>query len=302
MRIVITSSAFDPANLPADFAHHDVVINEMGRRPDREELKALLAGGADGAIAGLEPYDSDVLAGAPGLRAVSRIGTGVDNIDLAAAARLGIAILRTPEAPTVAVAELTVGLILAGLRDLAGHHRRVVEGTWRGEMGGLLEGRTVGLVGAGRIAQAVAQRLAPFGVRVQGHDPFVDPADIPFPLVGLEQLLRTSDITTLHVPAQQDGGRLLDAARIALMRPGAILINTARGGLVDEEALAAALGSGALSFACLDAFESEPYIGPLRDSPRVLLTPHIGSATVETRERMEREAAANLAVALGLRT
>lgn len=301
MRIVITSSMFDLANLPPELAGHDVVVNTTGRRPDRGEVQALLADGADGTIAGLEPYDADVLAGTAGLRAVSRIGTGVDNVDLDAAELLGISVLRTPEAPTSAVAELTVGLMLAGLRDLVGHHHRVVEGAWQRGTGGLLEGRTVGLVGAGRIARAVAARLVPFGARVQAHDPYVDPADAPFPLVGFEELLRTSDIVSLHVPAQPDGERLLDATAIALMRPGAMLINTARGGLVDEDALADALGTGAVGFAGLDAFEVEPYEGPLRESPHVLLTPHIGSATAETRTIMEREAAANLAVALGLR-
>ena len=300
MRIAITASSFDLVNLPPELADSELVLNTSGRRPDRSGVLELLAGHVDGAIAGLEPYDAEVLGSSLGLRAVSRIGTGVDNVDVDAAEQLGIAVLRTPDAPTSAVAELTLALILAGLRHLVEHHQHVVTGTWKGRVGGLLEGRTVGLVGAGRIAGAVAERLLPFGVEIQGSDPYVDPADASFPLVAIDELLTTSDIVSLHVPGQP-GGHLLDVHRIGLMRPGAMLINTARGGLVDEDALAGALRSGALSFAGLDAFAVEPYEGPLRELPNVLLTPHIGSNTAETRRAMEREAAENLAVALGLR-
>lgn len=300
MRIAITASSFDLANLPPELADSELVVNTSGRRPDRSGVLELLAGNVHGAIAGLEPYDAEVLGSTLGLRAISRIGTGVDNVDLDAADQLGIAVLRTPDAPTSAVAELTLAFILAGLRHLVEHHQRVVAGTWKGRVGGLLEGRTVGLVGAGRIARAVAERLLPFGVEIQGSDPYVDPADASFPLVSIDELLTTSDIVSLHVPGQP-GGHLLDAHRISLMRPGAMLINTARGRLLDEDALADALRSGALSFAGLDAFAVEPYEGPLRELPNVLLTPHIGSNTAETRRAMEREAAENLAVALGLR-
>lgn len=299
MRIAITASSFDLANLPPGLAECELVLNTSGRRLDLPGVRRLLAGHVDGAIAGLEPFDAQVLSSTVGLRAVSRIGTGVDNVDLGAAERLGIAVLRTPDAPTSAVAELTVALMLAGLRHLVDHHQRVLDGTWKGRVGGLLEGRTVGLIGAGRIGRAVAERLSPFGVHLQGADPHVEPGTVSFPLVGLDDLLRTSDIVSLHVPAQPQGP-LLDARRIGLMRPGAMLINTARGGLVDEEVLAGALRSSALSFAGLDAFAVEPYEGSLRDSPNVLLTPHIASNTTETRRVMEREAALNLARALGV--
>lgn len=300
VKIAITASAFDLANLPPELLACELIINTSGRRPDRQGVCDLLAEGADGAIAGLEPYDTVVLESASSLRAVSRIGTGVDNIDLDAAERLGIVVLRTPDAPTTAVAELTVAFILAGLRNLPEHHRRLVEGVWEGRAGALLEGRTVGLIGAGRIARAVAQRLEPFGARVQATDPFVDQEGTPFPLVGLEELLRTSDVVSIHAPAQVGGGYLIDAGRMRSIRAGAVLINTARGGLVDEEALVKALRSGHLSFAALDAYEVEPYQGPLRELDNVLLTPHIGSNTAETRRVMEREAAANLALVLGL--
>lgn len=300
MRIAITASAFDRAHLPPSLAGCDLIINETGRRPDRDGVLALVGPDVDGTIAGLEPYDATVLTRASGLRAISRIGTGVDNVDLAAAADRGIEVLRTPDAPTSAVAELTIGLLLAGLRDLVPHHTAVVGGTWKGRPGGLLEGRTVGLVGAGRIARAVAARLVPFGAVVQATDPFVDPAAVPFPLVDLPTLLRTSDVVSLHVPGAEGAAPLLDAEAIGMLRDGAMVLNTARGGLIDEGALADALRSGRLAFAGIDAFAVEPYTGALREVDNVLLTPHIGSNTRETRRAMEREAASNLAVALGL--
>ena len=302
MRIAITASSFDVSNLPGELQACELVINDSGRRPDRDGVLALVGPDVDGVIAGLEPYDATVLEQATGLRAISRIGTGVDTIDLAAAAERGVQVLRTPDAPTSAVAELTLGLILAGLRDLAGNHARVTAGEWRARTGGLLEGRTVGLIGAGRIARAVALRLAPFGASVLATDPFVDPAEAQFPLVDLDTLLRTSDIVSLHVPAQDDDRTLLDADRLTLLREGAMLINTARGGLVDEAALAAGLRKGRLAFAGLDAFATEPYVGELRELDNVLLTPHLGSNTRETRRAMEQEAARNLAAALGLWT
>lgn len=301
MRIAITASSFDLANLPPELTRCELVMNTTGTRLDSAGVSQLVGDRVEGAIAGLEPFDAVVLSRAVGLRAVSRIGTGVDNVDVDEANRLGIAVLRTPDAPMSAVAELTLTFILAGLRHLLENHRRVLDGTWKGVAGGLLEGRMVGLVGAGRIAQAVAQRLRPFGANIQATDPFVDPEHAPFPLVALDELLSTSDIVSLHLPAQQ-GRVLLDRQRIGLMRPGAMLINTARGELVDESALDEALRSGHLAFAGVDAHVVEPYRGPIRDLSNVLLTPHIGSNTIETRRAMEREAALNLVMALGLKS
>ena len=292
---------FDIANLPVELADCEIVVNTKGRRLDREGVLELLAGHVDGVIAGLEPYDAEVLSAAKGLRAISRVGTGTDNVDLEAAERLGIQVLRTPDAPTVAVAELTIAIILSGLRYLNENHQRVMDGTWTGRTGALLAGKSVGLIGAGRISRAVAERLAAFSARVQATDPVVNPSSVNYPLVELDHLLATSDIVSLHLPAQADGP-LLDARRLSLMRRGAMLVNTARGGLVDEAAVAHRLQSGDLSFAGLDTFESEPYEGPLQKCPNVLLTPHIGSNTTETRRAMEREAAENLAIALGRKT
>lgn len=300
LRIAITASAFDMANLPSAFASCEVIANMTGRRLDSEGLVAMLSEGVHGTIAGLEPYDERALSAAKGLRAISRIGTGTDSIDLGAARQHGVVVLRTPDAPCAAVAELTVGMVLAGLRHLVYHHQQVTDGIWAARRGGLLEGRIVGLIGAGRIARAVAARLVGFGASVQATDPYVEQRSSALSLVGLEKLLRTSDIVSLHVPSDANTSNMLDRARIGMMKHSAMLVNTARGGLIDEDALIDALRTGRLAFAAVDAFAQEPYAGGLSGLDNVLLTPHIGSNTVETRRAMEREAAKNLGEALGL--
>jgi D-3-phosphoglycerate dehydrogenase len=298
--IAITSSTFDLSNLPPELSGCEVRRNTTGKRLDRDGVVSLIGDGVEGVIAGLEPFDSDVLARTPDLRAISRIGTGLDNVDLVEAERRGIRVLNTPDAPTVAVAEFAVGLMLAGLRHIVAHHRSVVAGGWQVHTGGLLSGRTVGLVGAGRIGRAVADRLVPFGAHVQATDPHLEQSSVALPLVDLQTLLATSDVISLHVPGGADTHHLIGVGEIAAMKAGAMLINTARGGLVDEGALVEALLSGRIAFAAIDAFAVEPYSGALTNLDNVLLTPHVGSNTVETRRAMEREAAQHLALALGL--
>ena len=300
LRIVITSSSFDVANLPSAFASCEIITNTTGERLDREGLVKILSGGVDGVIAGLEPYSEEVIASATGLSVISRIGAGTDSIDLDAADRQGVEVVRTPDAPSVAVAELTIGLMLSGLRHLVHHHRQVTQGIWAARPGGLLQNRTVGLIGAGRIARAVGERLDAFGASVQATDPNVEPNGSVLPLVSLEELLRTSDIISVHVPSNISTRNMLDRARLRMMKPTALLVNTARGDIIDEPALIEALQTGHLSFAAIDAFLDEPYLGGLSKLDNVLLTPHIGSNTKETRLAMEREAAQNLALALGL--
>lgn len=300
MRVAITSSSFDVANLPRAFASCEIITNTTKERLDREGLVKILSGGVDGVLAGLEPYTEEVFASATGLRVISRIGSGTDSIDFDAAERHGVVVLRTPEAPTVAVAELTIGLMLSGLRHLVHHHRQITRGIWDARPGGLLENRTVGLIGAGRIAGAVAARLDAFGASVLATDPNVEPDVSVLPLVSLEALLRTSDIISVHVPLDASTRNMLDRDRLGMMKPGAMLVNTARGGIIDEPALIEALQTGHLSFASIDAFADEPYLGGLSKLDNVTLTPHIGSKTKETRLAMEIEAAQNLAIALGL--
>ncbi|TBR22051.1 hydroxyacid dehydrogenase [bacterium] len=266
--------------------------NPMKRKLTEDEALALFAEARPaGLVAGLEPLTRRVLeASRAHLKVVSRCGTGLDNVDLPAARELGIRVFNTPDAPAPAVAELALALMLAALRRVAEGDRGLRAGRWERLPGGLLGARTVGVVGYGRVGRRVAALCRAFGSTVLAHDP-VPFSDAAVRAVGLEELLAEADVVTLHAAGS---GRLLDAPRLARMKKGAVLVNTARGGLVDEEALAAALRSGALSGAGLDVFESEPYAGPLKDLPNAVLTPHIGSAAAECRGRMELEAAENL--------
>lgn len=305
MNILITTSSFsawDPAPketlLRAGFTVHE---NPFKRKLTEAEVIDLLARHKPvGLLAGLEPLTAKVLEASVGhLKAVSRCGVGLDTVDLEAARRLGIRVFNTPDAPSQAVVELTLGLILAVLRRIAEADAAVRRGDWKTTMGRLLGSRTVGVVGLGRIGSRVAALCAAFGCPVLAYDPRPDAA-LPAGVkkAAFEELLKASDIVTLHVPLNAENKHLLDSRRLGLMRPGGVLINASRGGLVDEEALAAALKEGRLSGAGLDTFETEPYRGPLRELSQVVLTPHMGSAAEECRSLMEREAADNLIAGL----
>jgi D-3-phosphoglycerate dehydrogenase len=195
------------------------------------------------------------------------------------------------------VAELTVALILNVLRRINFMDRQVRSGAWSKEMGWLLSGKTIGIIGLGRIGKRVAEFLRPFEVKILASEPTPDRKWVKenkVRLTSLEELLRESDVVTLHIPYTEENRNLINAGRLKIMKRGAILINTSRGGLVDEDALYHALKSGHLGGAALDAMETEPYHGPLKELDRVILTPHIGSYALEARVQMEMEAAKNL--------
>lgn len=296
--VLTTTSAYgeaDPGSpkLLAD-AGLAVFGNPFARKLTEAEVAELLARHRPvGLIAGMEPLTAKVLEGAAAhLKVVSRVGMGLDSVDREAARRLGIAVFNTPDAPSQAVAELAVALMLAALRRVAEADRLVRSGGWKPLLGGLLGGKTVGIVGYGRIGRRVADLVRAFGCAVLGSDPAGVPPGVEG--VGLDELLERSDVVTLHLPAEAAAGNLLSSERLGRMRPGAVLVNAARGGLVDEAALADALKSGRLAAAGIDAFETEPYAGPLKGLPNAVLTCHMGSAAVESKARMEREAAENL--------
>ncbi len=275
-------------------------MNPHGRVLEPEESKELLTG-ADGLIAGTERLDREVLSQAPRLRVIARVGAGVENVDLEAARELGIEVANTPEPPARAVAELALAGILASLRDLCAADRRLREGRWQKPMGRLLSGKTVGIVGTGRAGRMLVDLLAPFRCRLLAFDIAPDSewaASSGVSYVSLEALLGSSDVVSLHVPLTDDTRGLLDRRRIESMQAGSILVNCARGGLVDEAALADNLRGGRLGGAYLDVFEAEPYTGPLTDLPNIVLSPHIGSYAAECRLEMEMQAAAAVIRAL----
>ncbi len=224
---------------------------------------------------------------APRLRVIGRAGVGVDNIDVATATRRGIPVVNAPAAATASVAELTMGLLVAVARDFGSQIPAVKAGEWKKAGNGMeLSGRTLGFVGYGRIAREVAVRAKAFGMKVQAHDPFLAETPDGTPLLPLDRLLATSDVVSLHANLTPENRHLINATTLARMRKGAILLNVARGALVDEEALLAALESGHLAGAGLDVFEDEPpRRAPLLSHPKVVPLPHIGASTREAQRR-----------------
>ncbi len=295
MKTVITTSSFavfDKRPLQLLDAHEiDYDLNPFGRKLTADEVIEL-AKSADGMVAGTEPLDRPVLDGLPQMKVISRCGAGIDNVDLVAAGDLGITVCSTPFGPTLAVAELTLGLMLDLLRKITTMDRELRTGVWKKRMGHLLSGKKVGICGFGRIGRQVADLLAPLGARVAYCDPMFKHADDR--KMYLPTLLAWADIITLHCPANQDGSSLIGEREIADMRAGAWLINASRGGLVDENALYTALQDGHIAGAAVDTFINEPYTGPLCELGNVILTPHVGSYAKEGRIQMEIDAVQNL--------
>ena len=301
-RILITTSSFDVAGNPAlqslQHAGIGVQVNPYGRRLTENEVGELLIEDIRGIIAGVEPLTRAVLAKARGLKVISRCGIGLDSVDLIAAKEFGIKVCNTPAAPVTAVAELTVALILDLLRRVTQADRLIRQGQWKQIMGNLLALQKVGIIGYGRIGRQVGELLRAFGATIFACDRLS--VDVPDYIrrCDLDEMLRESDIVTLHVPFEPGPHHLIGRRQILSMKPGAFLVNAARGGLVDEQALYDALTSGHLAGAAIDTYESEPYRGPLSGLSQVVLTAHMGSYAKESRVQMEREAAQNLLMEL----
>lgn len=306
MEILISTSSFGSADRTAldvlERAGLTVRQNPHGRKLKTDESIALLENVA-GLIAGTETLDRAVLTRARNLRVISRVGTGIDNIDLDAARELGIAVFNTPDAVVDAVAELTLAGMLNLLRHVGRTDRGIRSGAWEKRMGALLRGKTVGIVGLGRVGKAVVRLLQPFRVTLLASDvkpdmAFADEFGVRF--VSLDELVGEADVITLHLTFSSEVAHLLNRERLERCKKGALIVNCARGGLVDERALFELLCAGHLGGAYVDAFEEEPYGGALRELENVVLTAHMGSYAAECRAEMELEAARNLVEHLGL--
>ena len=283
----------------------EVVVNRGEQIADEDRLIDFI-GQAEAVLTLLaNPVTDRVLAACPGLRAVGNCAVGFDNIDLEAARRRGVWVTNTPDVLTEATADLAWALILAVTRRLGEAERHVRDGRFDGWaldllLGSGIQGRQLGVVGYGRIGRAVARRSAGFGMSVAYTDlaPQEDPRP-PARFQPLDELLASSHVVSLHTPLTDESRHLMNEARLRLMPRGAFLINTARGPLVDEAALARVLADGHLGGAGLDVFENEPAVEPaLLDRDDVVLLPHIGSATVETRAAMAELAAKNVLAVL----
>lgn len=299
--IAITTSNFNMDNPLLEHFRRDgweVVRSQYGRRLTVDEATKLLSeGDVEGMVAGVEPLTAAVFDANPQLKVISRCGTGFDSVDLPAAAERGIVCVNTPQAPAAAVSEMTMAMMLAALRRIPQTDRRIREGTWKAEMGSLLAKRTVGIVGLGRVGRRVADLVSAFGADVFYYDPHVATAEYDR-VVNVRDLAEKVDVLTVHTPLADDTRDLISAEVINALPIGAIVVNLSRGGVMDEEALAAALASGRIEAAALDVFAEEPYTGPLTKFDNVVLTAHMGSYAREARQLMESEALQNLLNAL----
>lgn len=274
-------------------------------RPD--QLRPALMD-CDGYIAGTEPIGKDLLDGNTKLRVIARVGVGTDNVDLELCRQMGIQVLNTPIAPAIAVAELTIGLLLNVARRISLSDRAVRKGEWPSAVhfsGALIQHKVVGIAGTGQVGSRVARLLFPWYVEILGHDKNPDrnlAACTTMKYVDKDELLARSDFLLLHLPLTGETHGWIGAAELAQMKPTAYLINTARGGLIDEEALFHALNDGGIAGAALDVFVEEPYAGALVALRNVVLTRHIGSWTAETRRLMELQAAEGVHAILTGRT
>lgn len=277
----------------------ELVSGPAGRLPTEAEQRELVDG-CVGWLAGVERIGAATLAAAPDLQVISRNGSGTDGIDLVAAEQQGIRVVRAAGANAQGVAELALALALAGLRHIPWSAASVAAGGWSRTEGRELEDCTVGVVGMGAIGRRVAHLFAAVGARVVAHDPFADLAGSPVTALPLDELLGAADVVTLHVPADP-GGALLDERRLAVVREGAVLVNTARSALVDDDAVLHALESGRLSAYAVDAYDEEPPPpSPLLAHPRVIATPHQGGYTGASVRRATEQAVSGLLDALGV--
>ena len=269
-----------------------------GRAP--EQLAADLANADAIVVRSATKVTAALIEAAPRLRAIARAGTGVDNVDVTAASARGIVVMNAPGASSISVAELTMGLMLSLARHLPAADAAMKQGKWEKKrfQGGELRGKTLGLAGLGRIGQEVARRAQAFEMRVVAYDPFLAPrvaADLGVELVPLDDLFARADYVSLHLPSTPQTRNLVNAERLAKATKGIRIINTARGDLIDEAALADAIERGHVGGAALDVFTKEPTVDHrLQNLPQVVATPHIAASTTEGQELVGVETAAAL--------
>lgn len=294
MKITIGPSSFAAADpLPMRRlvdAGFTVIDNPFKRKLTEDELITALRESA-GLIAGLEPITARVLDSCPDLKAVARVGIGMDSVDLEACRSRGVRVSNTPDAPAAAVAEMTLAALLTIARGIAPANAALHAGKWRKDIGFSLKDLKVLLIGAGRIGRRTGQTLSMLGCDVKTHDPFAE-CDIK----DLREGLAWAEVVSLHASGKEE---IVGAGEIAAMRDGAVILNCARGGLINEDALYNALNSGKIAACWLDVFPNEPYQGKLTRCENALLTPHTSTYTRQCRVEMEMRAVDNLLRDLG---
>jgi phosphoglycerate dehydrogenase-like enzyme len=308
-RVLVTARAFwvsgDAARKDLEDAGCVVVDSPKAGPVPGPELIALLQG-CQAVVAASDPYDAKVFSACPDLRIVARCGVGIDSVNLADATAAGVVVTNTPGAMTDAVADYTFGLMLSLCRRIVEGDALMRSGGWGEYPGVLVTGKTLGLVGFGQIGQGVARRAVGFGMKILAYDPpmasvveelaFLSGQPLQVEFVELDDLLERSDFISVHAPNLPETQNLFNAERFARMKPTAYFINTARGGLVDDEALIHALEAGQIAGAAIDVYKQEPLPPdhPLRKAPRCVLTPHNAFNAVEAASEMSRQCAASV--------
>lgn len=304
MKILISSASFgkinkDPLRI-LENAGYMPFLNPYGRKLEFSEFVELIKD-AVGLIAGTEKITAELLENAHKLRVISRYGVGLDNVDLDAARKLGIIVRSTPEAPSQAVAELALALMLNLSRHVSEADRNMRNNNWTQLMGRLISEKNLGVIGLGRIGKKLVELVQPFNMKIFAYEPYPDNDFVStnkITLLPLNEVLSQCDLISLHLPLSDKTFHMIGKKELSLMKKDAIIINTSRGGLVDEDALVDALRNGTIGGAAIDTFEEEPYRGNLIGHDNVILTCHMGSSAIETRKQMELETVNNLLDAL----
>lgn len=304
MKILTSPSSFGQvSNQPLDMLTangFEIINNPFGRKLTEDEV-IMLAKDCVGIVAGVEPLTARVMDALPGLKCISRVGVGMDSVDLEHAKQKGIIVINTPDGPTRSVAELTLAMTFSLLRKIPQADAAIKNKQWKKQTGNLIFNKTIGVIGLGRIGRMVAELFRGIGNPVIGYDLIQNEAwatQFNIKLLDFTSLLQTADIITLHIPGTIDKSCLIDEAEIQQMKSGAFFINIARGGLVNEDALYNALKTNKLRGAAIDVFSEEPYAGALTELDNVVLTPHIGSYAEEGKLIMEVDAVKNLIASL----
>ena len=299
LKVHITTLPFNKDNLAFLEKSFDVTINPLGRKIRNEEVYEQVHE-ADYVIAGTEKYDQELLSKLVNLKGISRVGIGIDNIDLDIAAKNNIKIFNTPEEPAKGVAELTLTFILNLLREISSHQLNLNQGNWERTLGKSLNEATISLIGGGRVAKNVSKFLLSAGVKKIKVFDILDLSTDPdwrhesISICGFEECLSNSDIVSLHVPMNAENKNMISKKELLVMGKNSYLINVSRGELINEEDLYEALNSNLIKGAALDVFATEPYEGKLLECKNLIATPHVASSTEYVRDQMERRACENL--------
>jgi len=296
-KILITTVPFgDKSQLPLKMlkdAGVEYLINPLNKKLTESELAEMVSN-YDVIIAGTEQITANVMNRAVNLKMISRVGIGLDSVDLLAAEKKGIVVSYTPDAPAPAVSELTLGMMLTLLRSVHISNSKMHVGEWYRYFGKRLSEVVIGIIGVGRIGQGVLKHLQGFGnPKILVNDTFINDqvsSDLNIEWTTKEEIYKKSDIVSLHLPLTGETKNMIREKHLLSMKPDAIIINTSRGGIINEEDLYNVMQSGHLSGAAIDVFNNEPYNGPLNKIERCLLTAHMGSMSIDCRTRMEVEA------------